>query len=127
MGDRNSKDPIWALKLMFNRKSFDLVGKRAQLIKVLVVKPDHPSSTPQTHMVERELIPLSCPLSCTRALWRLPTHIHTSCFLHETEHCNTECLLRVLPAVLLFTLKRDGVNSSTISLKLISYFGCYFR
>lgn len=53
MGDRNSKDPIWARNLVFNRKSFALVGKRAQLIKVLAIQPDHPSSTPQTHEVER--------------------------------------------------------------------------
>ena len=75
MGDRNSKDPIWALKLMFNRKSFDLVGKRAQLIKVIAIKPDHPSSTPQTHIVERDSLKLS-PVLHKGTMATAHTHTH---------------------------------------------------
>lgn len=90
------------------------------------INPDHPDSSPWTHMVEGQnrLSQVSCLLSCSRTQGECP-HTYTPPIFSMKQ--NTECLLKVLPAVLLFILKRDGVNSSTILLKLISYFWCYVR
>lgn len=38
--------------IMFNKKSFTMIGKMAQQIKVLTIKPEKQSSTPQTHVVK---------------------------------------------------------------------------
>lgn len=64
MSEMDSKDFILSLRFMSNKKSFALVGKMAQQIKMFAIQPDNTSSTPWTHMVKdkTDSHKLSCAL-----------------------------------------------------------------
>lgn len=52
--------------------------KMTQWLKVLAAKLHDLSSVPGTHIVERELMFASCPLTSTSALWHAQVHTHTT-------------------------------------------------
>lgn len=52
MSKMHSQDLILAMRFMFNKKSFVLVGKMALQIKVLAIRADNSSSAPRTYVVE---------------------------------------------------------------------------
>lgn len=52
MSKMHSQELILAMRFMFNKKSFVLVGKMALQMKVLAIRADNSSSALRTHVVE---------------------------------------------------------------------------
>lgn len=63
--------------LLQRRDSKDIrPSKIAQWVKALVTNPDNLSLIPGTHNVEKEITPMSYPLTSTRVLWHTCSHTH---------------------------------------------------